>query len=45
MTYQLSVEIPDGFDTDSDFDYEDLNEFIIKEMIFSNIEYAALPMR
>ena len=44
MTYRLEVELPEGFDPDSEFEYEDLYGFNIRKMTFESPEYSILPM-
>ncbi|MBQ6333832.1 MAG: hypothetical protein IJI46_02015 [Erysipelotrichaceae bacterium] len=45
FSYQADVEVPEGFDLDSEFEYEHLYDFTIKSISFDSVEYAVLPMR
>ena len=45
MGYKADVEVPDGFDTEGEFDYEDLNDFVIKSISFDSPQYNILPMK
>lgn len=44
MEYEAEVELPEGFDIDADFDYEDLRDAKIIAMRFSSPSYSILPM-
>ena len=45
MTYRVEVEPLDGFDPESEFEYDAFNDFIIKSIAFENPEYAILPFK
>ena len=45
MSYMLQVDLPEGFDPDAEFEYEDLGVCIVKGIEFDSVEPAALPMR
>lgn len=45
MNYRVSVNIPEGFDTEGEFEYEDFNDFVINKVIFSEPDYSILPMK
>lgn len=45
MNYRFYVELPEGFDAGGEFEYDAFNDFFIQSGTFSDVEYAALPMR
>jgi len=45
MEYTATAAMPEDFDEESEFEFEDLGAGVIGEMRFSAPEYAALPMR
>ena len=45
MTYRIEAEIPEGFDSEADLDYESFDDFIIRSVVFDSPQYSALPMR
>jgi len=45
MEYEAKVTPTDGFDENSDFDFEDMLGFRVEQFRFSAPEYAALPIR
>ena len=45
MSYRIEAEIPEGFDTDADLDYDSFDDFVIKSVVFDSPQYSALPMR
>lgn len=45
MDYKVSVEPTEGFNSDGEFDYDAFDDFTIKEIVFDNPEYSALPMK
>lgn len=45
MAYEAQATLPDGFDVESEFEYEDLYGATINGIRFSEPEYAALPIQ
>ena len=45
MTYMIEVDPTEGFDTEGEFEYEDLYGFIVKGGEFDSPEYSILPMK
>jgi len=44
MTYRIEVDPTEGFDTEAEFEYEDLYDFTVKAGEFDSPEYSILPM-
>lgn len=45
MEYVFDVEVSEGFDPDSDFDYDAFNDFVVLSGRFDYVGTEALPMR
>lgn len=45
LDYKVEVIPVEGFDFDAEFEYSDFNDFAVKNIVFENVETAALPMR
>lgn len=42
--YEASIELPEGFDTEADFEFENLYNAKLKEIHFSELNSAAFPL-
>lgn len=44
MEYDAKITLPEGFDADAEFEFDDLSDAVIEEMHFTGPSMAALPM-
>ncbi|MBO4358306.1 MAG: hypothetical protein J5796_00735 [Erysipelotrichaceae bacterium] len=45
MVYEADIELPEGFDAESEFDFSDLYDATVKSVRFSEMSYAEMPLQ
>ena len=45
MEYEADIKLPEGFDAEADFEFEDLYEATVEKMRFNEISFAEIPLR
>jgi len=43
MSFEAKATIPEGFDADAEFEFEDLYDFVVEQLWFTEPEYPDLP--
>ena len=44
MDYSVKITLPEGFDIESDFEFEDLYDAVVEEVEFEDASFSAIPM-
>ncbi len=44
IIYEIDITVPEGFDPDSDFEFEDLGDSVINNMTFNDVNGSAFPI-
>lgn len=44
IVYEIDITLPEGFDTEADFEFEDLADAVINSIVFNDVNGSAFPM-